>query len=337
MGKSVYLLAFTFFCFSATAWSQEEVVADTAKAWEVGAGIGADLSQLFQLNPRQGAGQNKIGFGGAVNIFANYSRRRVSWENTGLLQFGVQKLGSGKVILGSGEVIDVPFQKAIDDIRLNSKFGFKTSENSKFFYAANFNFLSQLAPTYQGPTAYPGNFLSPVTEARSNPVSKFFSPAFTTLSVGIDYKPTPQLSIYYSPVGAKFVIVADDAIAALNVHGNPEGQNVDAQFGSLMRVAYNDKYANDKIIFTSALNLYSNYLNNPENIDVDWNNELAYSITTGLKLSLLVNVFYDDDIRVQITDLDDPGGVRVDENGNIVTGKRVSVTQQLLLTYALTL
>lgn len=270
-------------------------------------------------------------------MFANYKKARVAWENIGLLQFGVQRLGAGKVELGSGEIVDVPFQKAIDELRLNSKFGYEMSETSPFYYAANFNFLSQLTPTYQGIRSYPGNFLSPLTDESPGPVSKFFSPAFITISLGIDYKPVDNFSVYYSPFAGKFIVVTDDDIAALNVHGNPEGENVFSQFGSQLRLAYNDKYLGDKLILTSGLNLYSNYLEKPQNIDVDWNNELAYSIFEGFKLSLLVNVFYDDDVRVQITDLDQPGGVQLDEDGNIITGKRVSITQQLLLTYSLTL
>jgi hypothetical protein len=69
-------------------------------------------------------------------------------------------------------------------------------------------------------------------------------------------------------------------------------------------------------------------LRNPQNIDVDWTNEFAIEIFKGLQLAVTVNVFYDDDVRVQITDYDAVGGV----SG---LGKRVSLTQQLLIKYNL--
>lgn len=337
MGKTITLLAIIMFGALLPGWSQEEAVTDTSY-WTVGAGIGADLSQLFQLNPRQGAGQNRLGLGGAVNLFAKYAKGRVAWDNTGLLQFGVQKLGAGQVQISPTEEINVPFQKAIDELRLNSTLGFKTSETSKFFYAANFGFLSQLTSTYQGPATYPGNFLSAITKG-TNPVSQLFAPAFITISAGIDFKPNDKFSLYYSPVGGKFIVVANDDIAALGVHGNPvtrdangvvtSFKNTDSQFGSLLRANYADKYLSDRLILTSALVLYSNYIRNPQNIDVDWTNEIGFAIAKGLKLSLLVNAFYDDDVRVQISDRNAPGGV----SG---VGKRVSITQQLLLSYGLT-
>jgi hypothetical protein len=300
--------------------------------WDTGAGIGFDFAQLFQLNPRQGAGQNRLGFGGAVNFFANYKKDRLAWDNIANWQFGLQRLGNGVIAPGSDE--RVPFQKSIDEVRLNSKFGYKTSEDSNFFYAANFSFLSQIVPTYNDP-GLPGNFPSAISDS-SSILSQFFSPAVITISAGMDYKPNDKVSVYYSPLGGKFIVVSDDTIAAQGVHGNPverddQGnitsfENVFSQLGSLLRINYTDKYLEDKLNLTSSLVLYSNYLNNPQNIDVDWTNEMALTVLKNLQIALTVNVFYDDDVLVQITDFDAPNGV----SG---LGKRVSLTQQLLVKY----
>jgi hypothetical protein len=154
----------------------------------------------------------------------------------------------------------------------------------------------------------------------------------------VDYKPNAQISFFYSPIGAKFIIVGDDQVAFLGVHGNPvtlnengeviDYENTDSQFGSTLRASYAAK-AESRFKFASNLLLFSNYLNNPQNVDVDWNNSLGYEIFKNFQLTFMLNVFYDDDMNVQITDYDFPSGV----NG---AGKRVSVTQQLLLTYART-
>jgi hypothetical protein len=262
-------------------------------------------------------------------------KKRLSWNNQFSWQFGIQRLGSGP--LASGE--DIPFQKAIDELRLSSKLGLQTSNSSKLFYAADFGFLSQLTPTFKGTEEYPGNFLSDISGVNTTPLAWFFSPATITLSLGIDYQPIDNLSLYYSPVGGKFIIVANDSIAALGVHGNPVTkdangnitafENVFAQLGSLLKINYTDKYANNKITLVSNLALYSNYLNNPQNFDVDWTNEFGYTIIKGLQLALTLNIFYDDDVLVQITDWDAVGGV----SG---LGKRVSITQQMLIKYNLT-
>lgn len=309
------------------------------QGWQRGAGLGLDFSQLLQINPKQGAGQNRLGFGGAANYFANYRMDRKSWESTALWQFGVQRLGTGIITQGSDN--RVPFQKAIDELRINSKYGVQASDSSKLFWTANAGFLSQATPTYQFPGTYPGNFISDFIDSGETPLSKFLAPATLTFSVGIDYKANENFAIFFSPISSKFIIVANDVIASRGVHGNPvsgtpnaqgiypDFEKVDAQLGALAQLKYADKFATDKATFASTLNLYTNYLRNPENVDVDWVNALGYELFKNFQINLLLNVFYDDDVMVQITDYDEPNGVRG-------LGKRVSITQQLLLTYART-
>ncbi len=331
------LLLFCFLIVSAGLAAQDEEPAP--EGWQRGASLGLDFSQLLQINPKQGAGQNRLGFGGALNYFANYKKGRAAWETNALWQFGLQRLGSGLIAQGAAEKI--PFQKAIDELRINSKYGLSVKEGGKLFWTVNGGLLTQGTPTYQFPDTYPGNFISDFTDSGTTPLSKLFAPATLTLSVGMDYKANDNFSIFFSPLSSKFIIVANDIIASRGVHGNPvegtpnaEGiytdfQNVDAQLGALAQLQYANKFAADKATYTSTLNLYTNYLRNPQNIDVDWTNALGYELFKNFQLNLLLNVFYDDDVRVQITDNDAPNGV----SG---LGNRVSVTQQLLLTYSRT-
>lgn len=318
----------------------QDAAADTTteKAWTTGAGIGLDAAQLLQINPRVGAGQNRLGFGGAVTAFGNYRRGRLAWDNAAGWQFGVQRLGSGVVAQGGDQRI--PFQKAIDLIQIDSKVGYQASETSKWFYAANANFITQLTPTYLGTAEFPGNFLTDISGANAVPQARFMSPGQLTLSTGIDYKPNDHWSLYFSPLAGRFIIVANDDIVLLGVHGNPvekdadgnivSAENVDAQLGSLLRLAYTNKFLGDKLTYTSAIQLFSNYLREPQNVDLQfWNNDVAMEIFKGFQLALSLNMYYDHDILVQITDYDAPNGV----SG---LGRRLSLTQQLLLKYAVT-
>lgn len=341
-----------FFCTTYThLYAQDDKEKkEIPDGWRLGAGLGLDMSQLLQINPKVGAGQNRLGLGGAVNYFAKYKKKRLAWDNTAGWQFGIQRLGSGFIARGTRD--KVPFQKAIDEFRINSKVGFKAADTSNFFYAANLSMLSQLTKTFEGPTSYPGFYLTDITNIdpnyTGNPLqSRFFSPATITLSMGIDYNPTDNLSVYYSPLGGKFIIVADDLIASKGVHGNSvrgtavdgrytDFDNTDAQLGSLLRMNYSISFLKEKMNLTSALILFSNYVREPQNIDVDWTNEFNLKIFKNIQLALLVNVFYDHDVKVQITDYDFPSGIRKDAEGNPVTGRRVSLTQQLLIKYATT-
>jgi len=314
--------------------------------WIYGAGIGLDLGSLILINPKAGAGDNRIGIGGAANGFAKMRRGRLAWDNIASLNFAVQKIGSGIINLAGADG-RVPFQKNIDELRLNSKLGYKMREESKFYYAVDFAFLSQLTPTWSG------NFLRDVYDT-GTPVSKLFAPATINLSVGIDYKPIDNLSIFFSPLSMKAIMVMDDDIASTPVfnasgqivgslHGNPiEGdgmgnvasfENVFFALGASLRATYTQKFWEDRVSWTSNLLLFSNYLDKPQNIDVDWTNEFAVAITKGLQFSLTANIFYDHDVFVQQTNLEEVGGVERDVNGNPVLRRDVSITLQPLIKY----
>ncbi len=323
--KRVFYIGLLIMAFVGTAnfaFAQEEAKPEET-GWKKGAGIGLDLSQLVQINPKQGAGQNTLGLGGAINFFANKKDGRIAWDNLGVFQFGIQRLGSGLIAQGSGDV-KVPFQKAIDELRFNSKIGYQAKEGSKLYYAADFSFMSQLTPTYVGNENFPGNYLTELDNTTL--AAKLFAPATITLSLGLDYKVSDKLSIFFSPLGSKFIIVADDNIAALNIHGNPVGENVFKALGALARINYVNKFAGDKVGYTTSMSLFSNYLKEPQNIDVDWANEFSFQIFKGLSAALTMNVFYDHDVQVQVSDFSKIGGV----SG---VGRRVSLTEQFLLKY----
>ncbi|GAA5222409.1 DUF3078 domain-containing protein [Membranihabitans marinus] len=306
--------------------------------WLIGGGIGLDIGQLAFVNPKLGSGENRFGLGGALTYFANLTDKRLTWSNNISFNMAMQKLGTGLIRANSDEKI--PFQKSIDELRLNSKLGFSVSEKSKFNYAIDFGFLSQLTPTHIS-SVDGGNYVKNIDILETRLSAKLFSPATITLGVGIDYKPNKSWSIYLSPITYKGVIVADDEIAALGIHGNPwtsatDFQNADNQMGGLLKVGYSGSLIPKRISYSSTLALFSNYLNNPQNIDVDWVNELSFNIYKGLQLSVLANVFYDDDVNVQFSDKNAVGGIERDDEGNPVIGQRVSFTQQILLKYIYT-
>jgi len=300
--------------------------------WLTGGGLGLDMGQLLQINPKVGAGESRLGFGGAVSVLAKYKKGLMSFDNTGTLNMGIVKLGTGVLpSTGSFEKVKQPYQKSIDELRINSRLGYKISPTSKFSYAMDFGFISQFIPTYRGSDNK--NYIKKfqTSTITTTLVSKLFSPAYITLAPGLDYKPKESLSFFLSPFGFKSVIVADRNLARLNIHGNKwnsvnDFKLTDSQLGGLFKGTYSDKYAGDRIVFNSGLTLFSNYLHQPGNIDVDWINEIGFNILKGFQINLFTNLFYDHDVKVQVTDYDEVGGVRG-------TGRRVSFTEQLLVKY----
>ncbi len=308
--------------------------ADTA--WTYGAGIGIDFNQLLQINPRVGAGEDRIAFGGLITAFARYNEGRLNWDNSGSMIMGVQRLGSGLSTIRPDQ--PTPFQKSIDELRLGSKIGLQVNDTSRFYYSMDVTLLTQITPTYDG------NFLSDFSEEGDQGLlSRFFSPATIQIAPGIEYKPFDGMSILVSPASYKGIFVLDDDIAAIpalnsageplgkGIHGTPwrapdDYDNILHQFGATIKGSYAQKYFDDRMTFKTSLTLFSNYLEDPQNIDVEWLTETAFNVWRGINLSLTTNLFYSHNVFVQITDYNEPGGVRG-------LGRRVSFTQQLYVKY----
>ena len=311
-------------CFN-LLYSQAETttVTDTIKKdtfWKFGGDIGLNFNQILFINPRVGSGNNRIAFGGLANLMANYKKNNWIWDNSIKFQLAFQRIGE----YDSGN----PFGKTLDNIRLGSRVGIRAF-NAKTFWALDGTFESQITKTY------PGNFLSPAEEG-DQPISEFLSPATVTLALGIDYKPDEHLTFFFSPGAFKTILVLDDSIAQLGVHGNEPIDRDDlskgyknsfAQFGVSFKALYNNKFVKGKILFSSELNLYSNYLFEPQNVDVYWNVDLGVKIWKIFSINLVTNLYYDHDIFIP-DDRNNDGEITEGEGG-----PRTTFTEALVIKY----
>lgn len=306
--------------------------AEKPDGWERGSSLGLNLDQLLLHNPRVGAGQNRIGIGGMAGWYAKLKKGMLSWDNNASLNLNVQRLGAG-VIAGSSA--KVPFTKNVDDLRFNSKLGYKFKATSKWSYAADFSVLTQLLPTY------PGALLRRPSTGETAALSKFFAPGFVTLALGTDYKPNDKLSIFISPLAYKGNIVTDDAIAKTGAYGNEVRTPSDYdkafhQMGAMARGVYTNKFFKEKFVFKSNLALFSNYMKEPQNIDVDWTNEFGYTIVKGLQLALFTNIWYDHDVQVYTSDYSQVGGLKLGPDGKPALSRNTSFTENFVIKYNIT-
>lgn len=304
------LLLLLTFCLATTMQAQEKETAAIKEAaakaeigWKKGGSIGFNLSGLGLFNPRVGAGGSNFGIGGLGTIFSNYKGTKTFWTNDLNLQLAAQR-------------VQVPgttrrdFIKNLDVIRLNSRIGYSL-KGDKLFAA-----LDAMAQTFLLPT-YPGNTLQPVKQG-DDAIAAFFNPLILTIAPGIAYNPNAHWTFFYSPASVRYILVADNAIAQLNIHGNEKDANTFLGLGSELKIGYTNKYYKDKVAVTSKLGLFSNYLNGPGNIDVLWNNGIDIEIFKGLSLGLLGELFYDNDMQVQ-----------VDRNDNGIFGETLKSTPTL--------
>jgi hypothetical protein len=236
---------------------------------------------LFNFNVNQGslsnwaAGGDKFSFSmnAYLNLFAFYKKGRHSWDNSLDLAYGIVQTTS----LGR--------RKASDRIEFTSKYGNAISK--KLNLTGLFNLRTQFADGFSYEKDATGI-------ERANLISRPFSPAFILFSPGVDYKPADYLSIFLSPVTGRWVVVTDPILN--NKYGVPEGNKVKDELGAFLSINFRKKF-NNNFEYKSKMDLFSNYKNNPQNIDIFWTNVLSAKITKYINFNLNVDMIYDDDTK----------------------------------------
>ena len=255
--------------------------ADTIQSnWKKGGDFTLTFSQVSFSNWAAG-GKNSVSGVSLLNYSANYAKDRLNWENTFQLGYGLLKEGTQDLI------------KSEDKMDFSSKLGYKISDESKWLYSGLFNFRSQFANGYKYPDT-------------ENVISTLFSPAYITLALGADYKPSDMFSLFLSPLGSKFTIVTDEDLSAEGAFGVDKGKKFRAEMGASLKSELKFPVVKNVDVQT-VLGLFSNYLNNPQNIDVNWDFRVNMKINEYLSANFLTNMIYDHDILIPIDDQGNKG------------------------------
>ncbi len=242
------------------------------KTWKKGGLYGINVSQGSLSNWAAGGEDFSLSLNSVLSLFAFYKKDKHSWDNTFDFNLGYVKTTS----LGS--------RKNDDRFDLLSKYGYAL--NSKLNAAGLFNFRSQLFKGY----TYDGDGVKTLSSA-------FLSPAYILVSPGLDYKPNADLSIFVSPITARWTIVKDDSLSARGLYGVDPGKHSNTEFGAFASINYIKEF-NKTITYKSRLDLFSNYRRNPKNVDLYFTNVLNVKLSKILALTWSVDMIYDDDVRL---------------------------------------
>ncbi len=252
--------------------------------WKKGGVASVNMSQSSFTNWAAG-GDNNVNLIALLSVYANRKTTNSNWENNVDLGYGLQRSGND------------PTKKSEDRIELNSKYGRRI--NDKLNYSALFNFRSQFAEGF--------NF----TDTSTVYVSNFLAPSFTTLSIGLDYRPSEAWSLYFSPITSKFTTVFDDTLSKQGSYGVDTGDRFRYEFGALAVIKYQKKFANN-LLLKSKLDLFVNY-EDIQAVDVNWENIISYQFSKYFALSLTTNLLYDQDILIA-KEVETSPGVKIVEN-----------------------
>lgn len=277
--------------------SAKDITVDSAKYWKYGGVISLNGQQVSLTNWSAG-GNSSISLAGLVNVFAKYKKGKINWETNLDLGYGVINQGDAK-----------KWWKNDDKIQFSTLFG---RELKKHWYLAMLaDFRTQFTNGYN----YPNDSVY---------ISKFMAPAYGLAAIGFDYKPNDNFSLLISPITGKFTYVIDDSLAKYGAFGvqkeirDPNDGRITQrylthreEFGAYLRMKYQTKVM-ENITFQTMLELFSNYLHNPENIDVNWSTLTTFKVNNFVSATLSTQLIYDDDIKVLRTSGDQKGTVGPD-------------------------
>lgn len=135
------------------------------------------------------------------------------------------------------------------------------------------------------------------------------APGYLSGGIGLTYLPTSWLTLIFSPSTYRATFVCDDKLSLAGAFGVTPGKRLLNEFGANVRAEVNTTIWK-KLSLYSRLDFYSNYLDKPQNIDINWDIQLNYALTSWLTANLQVTMIYDDNILFGAT-ADTPGSPRL--------------------------
>lgn len=299
-------IAFSINGYAQTTEAEKDLKAqhsDTTEGWKSGGLLGANFSQVSLTNWAAG-GQSSVSLNGLIDVFANYKKGNSAWDNNLTLGYGEVKQGEGRWI------------KSDDRIILNSKYGKKASKD--WYYAALLNFKSQFAPGFSD-------------AEENNEISNFMAPGYFLGAIGMDYKPSENFTVFISPLTAKLTVVGIQDLADAGAFGvdaaefdaagtkTKDGSATRLEVGGYLRMAYKRQVA-ENINFQTNLDLFSNYSEEPDHIDVNWDLLVSMKVNKYITTTITTSLIYDHDIQIAETKSD--GTPKLNDAGNPIIGPR---------------
>ncbi len=253
--------------------------------WKYHTEASAALSQGYLSNWVKG-GESSISTTLDITDYADYynNPRLISSNNYIRLNYGLISTPSEGI------------RKNLDLLETNSKLDHKAF--GKFDFSGILLFKTQISKGYN----YPND---------SVVVSKFMNPAILTIGFGLDYKPDKTTSINFSPLSYKLTIVTDTAHIDQTLYGISKKRKALHEPGMSFLLT-NEFRPVKNMSITNRLQLFTNYIHNPQDVDVDWEVIMTANINWFTEMRLNTHLIFDDDTKTVVYDKEDHPVLRPD-------------------------
>jgi hypothetical protein len=244
---------------------------DSTKLWNKGGAFSLTAGQT-SLSNWSGGGTAAFSVNGTVNLYASYKKNKDTWDNNLNVQYGYIKTQNviGQTSANLFDFLSLYGHSIAPKWSISGLFRLRTQPFDGYAYAAD------------SAGVVHGTFNSTI-----------FAPAYITLAPGITYKPTTSLNIVFSPIAARGLLVANKFLSNQGAYGVDTGKIFKFEFGALLNASYATNITKT-ITYAGNLELYSDYLHNPQNIYIFWTNTFAAKLTKALAVTWNFNLAYDD-------------------------------------------
>lgn len=256
---------FLLILFVSTFSIAQETTIDTTKHW-TRKGVFTFLANQSSFSNWQAGGQNNFAGNVGFNYDFNYKNGDWNWDNKWIVSYGLTKIKGADT------------QKTDDRIELNSLLGKKAS--GYWFYSVFLNFKTQM-----------DTGLDPATQTVK--ISHFFSPAFFQFGPGMLWKKSDNLKVNIAPATSKLILVHDHFTEFGSSFGVEQGKTTRYELGAAVNGYYKFNIM-ENVSVENILNFYSNYLEDPQNVDIDYQLNIVMKINKYLSTNFAFQTIYDD-------------------------------------------
>ncbi len=249
--------------------------------WERKGMMALNLSQA-SLSSWSAGGESALGLDAMLNYSADFKKERHLWNNRLELAYGLNKTDNNGT------------RKTNDKIYLSSTYGYQMAKN--FYLSALLTFQTQFAKGYD------------YAVSKEIYISKFMAPAYLLIGPGITWTPKAWFTATLSPASWRGTFVGNKRLSDEGAFGVEKGKRLFSEFGANLKAEIHYEFLKNMTIYT-RLDLYANYLEQPQNIDVRWDVLLNMKINNWFSTNLTTNLIYDNDVK--ITQKDGRTGPRV--------------------------
>ncbi|GGG92627.1 protein of unknown function precursor [Polaribacter pacificus] len=256
-------------CFVSIAVTAQETKDDNKGPWEKSGTFTFLLSQSSFSNWVAG-GNNTVSGNVGLNYDFNYQKNGITWDNKLMMQYGINSV--------KGE----ESKKTDDMIQFNSLVGKKAK--GYWSYSFFLNIKTQFTDGFD------------YSKTPKLKTSGFFAPAYFSFGPGMLWKKSNNFNFNLAPLTSKITVVSDEFSGQ---YGTDLGSTTRYELGFNASLFHKTALM-ENVVMQNIVNVYSNYLDKPGNIDIQYQLMFDMQINKYLSTNLNFHTIVDDNASSKV-------------------------------------